>query len=95
MKAHEYLAQHGDKIFKEAQKGKTDELSYVFSLFSSEIMDIAKQRHVTTKDGLMRVVEEQNLKWNVFARKFREKYSYGIIRKDAIRTAFQGEVESL
>ena len=95
MKAHEYLAQHGDKIFKEAQKGKTDELKYVFSLFSSEIMDIARNRHITTKDGLMRVVEEQNLKWNVLAKKFQKKYGYGIIRKDAIRTAFQREVESL
>ena len=95
MKAHEYIAQHGDKIFREAQKHKTDELNYVFSLFSKELLDIARERNVKTKDGLMHVVEEQNQKWNVFARKFREKYGQDIVRKDAIRSIYSKEVETL
>lgn len=95
MKTHEYMAEYGEKIFKEARDGKTDTLNYVFSLFSREILDIARSRNVKTKDGLMHIVEEQNEKWNAFSRKFRKKYGRDVVRLNALKTVYEKEVETL
>ena len=95
MKSHEYVEKYGDEIFAEIKKGETKRLSFIFNDILHDITDLMKARNISTKAGLRNVVEDQNKKWNAFAKLFNKKYGKDLIRMNAIRVALGKELSDL
>lgn len=84
MKSQEYVERYGDDIYRELRNGKTDTLAKVFHEVLMEMEEKAKTRNVGTMTGLLHVIDEQNEKWNAFARKFNKKYGDHMIKMNAV-----------
>ena len=88
MKAVDYLAKYGDKVFDEATKGQHDTMLVMFEEMYAEIETICKTRNAIKDSAKVSAVKEINTKWNKLRDLFTKTYTVSPLKKNAIQKVF-------
>ncbi len=104
MKAKEYFAKFGKAVYEEAiawseskeeDTGEQSALRDLFFAFTKECRDILASRHTKKDEAVYAVIREQNQKWNVLCRLFKEEYGQDILKENAVLDFFVEKIPEL
>ncbi len=95
MKAKQYFDKYELPLLEEARSqevGTKGPAAQIFIEFFKEINDMIKVRNIQTDHGLLRLVDEQNNKWNAVCNHFIRKYGVSPLKRDGFAIGWKKQI---
>ncbi len=95
MKARDYYDKYSSDLLYDSKINSHVAIFDLFMEISDEVVDICKQRNVSSNDAVASVIKEINDKWNAICRLFVKFHGFSPLKEDGFINYYLDQIPEL